>query len=205
MIYEIRTYRLEPGSLNEVIKRFGEAYEYRRKVSELAAFWYTDIGQLNQIIHVWPYESLAHRTEVRAEASSIKQWPPDIKDFQKDMISEIFNPCPFTPEIKPGKVGPVFEYRSYIIKPGTAGALNERWAKALPAREKVSPVLFAAHSELGPINKFIHIWPYDSLDHRHQVRTETREKKIWPPPGGQGGLVDQKNKIVFAAPFSPVQ
>lgn len=31
MIYEIRTYSLVPGSLVEVEKRFGEAYEYRKK------------------------------------------------------------------------------------------------------------------------------------------------------------------------------
>ena len=56
MIYEIRTYDLRPGSVPEVIKRFGEGYEHRTKYSELAAFWYTEIGPLNQIIHIWPYE-----------------------------------------------------------------------------------------------------------------------------------------------------
>ena len=205
MIYEVRTYRLQPGSLQEIIKLFGEAYEHRKKLSELAAFWYTDIGPLNQIIHVWPYESLAHRTEIRAASASIKQWPPDIKEFQEDMVSEIFVPCPFTPELKPGKPGPVFEYRSYILKPGGAGAINQRWEKALPARQELSPLLFAGHTELGTLNKFIHIWPYESLDPRKEVRGKALAEKIWPPPGGKGTLVAQENKIVFAAPFSPVQ
>lgn len=44
MIYEMRTYSLVPGSLAEVEKRFGEAYQYRKKYSELAAFWHTEIG-----------------------------------------------------------------------------------------------------------------------------------------------------------------
>jgi hypothetical protein len=55
MIYEIRTYRVKVGSLPEVEKRFGEAYENRKKISPLAAFWHTEIGPLNEIIHVWPY------------------------------------------------------------------------------------------------------------------------------------------------------
>ncbi len=38
MIYEFRTYGLKPGSLPEVMKRFGEAYEHRKKYSQLAAF-----------------------------------------------------------------------------------------------------------------------------------------------------------------------
>ena len=33
MIYEIRTYRVKVGSLPEVEKRFGEGYEYRKKIS----------------------------------------------------------------------------------------------------------------------------------------------------------------------------
>ena len=36
MIYEVRSYRLKPGSTPEVIKRFGEGYESRKKYSELA-------------------------------------------------------------------------------------------------------------------------------------------------------------------------
>jgi len=54
MIYEVRTYDLQPHSIPEVEKRFGEAYEYRKKVSPLAAFFHTEIGPLNQIIHIWP-------------------------------------------------------------------------------------------------------------------------------------------------------
>jgi hypothetical protein len=33
MIYEIRTYVLAVGTLSEVEKRFGEAYEHRKKYS----------------------------------------------------------------------------------------------------------------------------------------------------------------------------
>jgi arginine utilization protein RocB len=76
MIYEIRTYVLAVGALSEVEKRFGEAYEHRKKYSELAAFWHTDIGPLNEIIHVWPYRDLAERARVRAEASKDPNWPP---------------------------------------------------------------------------------------------------------------------------------
>ena len=58
MIYEFRTYTLKPGSLAEVEKRFGEAYEHRKKFSPLTAFWHTEIGPLNEIIHVWGYKDV---------------------------------------------------------------------------------------------------------------------------------------------------
>ena len=48
MIYEVRTYVVKPRSLPEVVKRFGEKYEQRKKYSELAAFFQTEVGPLNQ-------------------------------------------------------------------------------------------------------------------------------------------------------------
>ena len=61
MIYEVRTYVVKPRSMPEVEKRFGEKYEQRKKYSELAAFWKTEVGPLNQFMHVWGYKDLAER------------------------------------------------------------------------------------------------------------------------------------------------
>ena len=92
MIYEIRTYRIAPRSLAEVEKRFGDAYEYRKKYSPLTAFWHTEIGPLNEIIHVWAYPDLAERARVRAEAAKDPNWPPKISEFVQTMRSEIVVP-----------------------------------------------------------------------------------------------------------------
>ena len=70
MIYEIRTYQIAPGSLAEVEKRFGEGYEARKKYSPLTAFWHTEIGPLNEIIHVWPYKDLGERATKEALANA---------------------------------------------------------------------------------------------------------------------------------------
>src|SRR5438309_1934058 len=76
MLYEIRTYGIAPGSQAEVEKRFGEAYEYRKKYSALTAFWHTEIGPLNEIVHVWAYSSLDARARLRDEARQKGVWPP---------------------------------------------------------------------------------------------------------------------------------
>lgn len=71
MIVEVRTYQLKPGTLVEAEKRFAAALPVREKHSRLAAFWHTEVGALNQIIHVWTYDSFAQRTAVRAAASKV--------------------------------------------------------------------------------------------------------------------------------------
>jgi NIPSNAP len=204
MIYEFRTYRLVPRSVPEVERLFGEAYEHRRKYSELTAFWHTEIGPLNEIVHVWPYADLAERARIRTEAAKDPHWPPKIRDYIVSMRSEILVPFAFLPEVRAGKVGPIFELRYYTYKLGAMPQVAKSWEAALPARLKLSPLLLAGAVEFGHANGFIHVWAYESLDQRMKVRAKAIDAGIWPPPGGDS-LVTQENKILLPADFSPLR
>ena len=205
MIYEFRTYTLKPRSLGEVEKRYAEAYEYRKKYSPLAAFWHTEVGPLNEIIHVWGYKDLAERARIRAEAAKEANWPPKIRDFVVDQDVEIVNPFPFIPDITAGTMGPIFEIRRYSLTPGSLPGVMKRWEGAIGARTKLSPVVLAGGVEFGGANRFIHIWGYKSMDQRLQVREQARKTGIWPPPGGGDELLAQSSKIVMPSAFSPLQ
>lgn len=210
MIYEMRTYDIKPRSLAEVEKRFGEAYEKRKKYSELGAFFHTEIGPLNQIIHIWPYKDLEERTKIRTAAVNDKVWPPNIGEFLVTMRSEIFMPFDVSPPMTPAKLGPYFEMRTYTHKAGDLPKLRKVWETAVPERLKFSPLTAAWYSELGGLNKFVHIWPYPSLDARNEVRAKTQAAGVWPPSAEKLGLpgyelVHQENKIVMPSAFSPLQ
>ena len=212
MIYEVRTYDLKPRSVPEVEKRFGEAYEKRKKYSELAVFWHTEIGPLNQIIHVWPYQDLAERDRIRAAAVKDGVWPPKIGEFILSMRSDIFIPFAISPEIKPAKVGPYFEMRTYTYASGELPVITKAWENAIEGRLKFGPVTAIWYSDLGGLNKFVHIWPYKSLDERVDIRNKSRATGAWPPAelaekqGGRGYLLlAQENKILMPASFSPLQ
>ena len=213
MIYEVRTYDLKPHSLPEVEKRFGEAYEHRKKHSLLAAFWHTEIGPLNLIIHGWGYKDLAERASIRAAAVKDGTWPPKTAEFIVGMRSEIMIPFSFSPELKPAKLGPCYEMRIYTLANGAQlPKLQALWEKGLPERIKISPLCAAWHSELGVLNQFIHIWPYKSVDERNAVRDKAKATGMWPPSvlAKKEGLppydiIKQENKIVMPSAFSPLQ
>ncbi len=214
MIYEIRTYDLKPHSLPEVEKRFGEAYETRKKFSQLAAFWHTEIGPLNQIIHVWAYKDLEERAKTRDTAvkEGAGKWPPKTAEFMVRQRSEIFMPFAFSPEMKPGKQGPFFEMRVYTYAAGQLPNLTKAWALAIPNRLKHGPATAILYSELGGLNQFVHIWPYKTLDERWAMRNKMRETGEWPPSvvAKKAGLpeyhlVQQENKILMPSAFSPLQ
>lgn len=205
MIYEIRTYQIAPGSLAEVEKRFGDAYEYRKKYSELSAFLHTEIGPLNEIVHIWGYRDLAERARIRGEAAKDPNWPPKVQEFIRAMRSEIVTPFAFLPDVTPGRVGPIFELRYYTLKPGKLPEVAKGWEEKIPERVKMSPLVLAGGVEFGTANGFVHIWAYKSLDQRMQVREEARKKGVWPPPGGGDRLLTQETKILLPASWSPMQ
>ena len=121
------------------------------------------------------------------------------------MTSEISVSFPFSPELKPGRLGPIYEYRHYTFRAGALPNIIERWGAKLPGRLKLSPVALAGHIEMGVANKFVHIWPYASLEQRGAIRDKACEPGVWPPPGGADDYFTEDTKIMLPAAFSPMQ
>ena len=62
MIHEIRTYQLQTGATPQYLSATGAMVEKRIVYSPLVGFFYTEVGQLNQVVHIWQYDDLNHRT-----------------------------------------------------------------------------------------------------------------------------------------------
>ncbi len=203
MIYEVRTYDLKPGTLAQYEERFGEALPHREKYSKLGAFWHTEIGPLNQVIHVWPYENLDERDRIRAEAAQDPHWPPPSNGAVLNMNSEIWNPAPFMrPMGGDQALGNIYEMRIYTYEPGSIPELIRLWTVALPYREEFSPLAAGMYTEFGGLNRWMHVWPYKDLNERARIRAEASKSPHWP--SGAPGRVRQENKILVPAAFSPM-
>jgi hypothetical protein len=212
MIYETRTYDLKPRSLPEVEQRFGDQYEKRKKYSELAAFWHTEIGPLNQIIHVWGYKDLEERHRIREAAVKDGAWPPKISEFIVSQQVQIMVPFSFMKEFPKGKQGPFFEIRTYHFAGGELPVIKKNWENGIGVRLEFGPVTAVWSCEIGKVNTFQHIWPYQSLDQREEIRKKAQATGLWPAgkkaikEGGRDyELISQENKIVVASSFSPLQ
>jgi len=205
MLYEIRTYTLKPGFVPEFEKRFESSLANRLKYSELAAFWHTESGPLNQVIHVWPYEDLHQRAEIRSRAAQELDWPPKTSDLILSMQSEIFIPAPYSPKLGGNqKLGNVYEMRTYQYLPGSIPIVSDRFHEALDGgRLELSPVAACMSSEIGRLNVWIHIWPYISLAERDRIRAASRSLDTWPPKTREF-LISQQTKFMTPASFSPM-
>ncbi|MGE3539522.1 MAG: NIPSNAP family protein [Candidatus Tectimicrobiota bacterium] len=205
MIYEFRTYDLKPRTVPEFERAFGEKLPERLKYSPLGGLWHTEAGPLNQVLHVWPYDDVAQRSAIRAKAVADGAWPPQPREpVVINMNSEILLPAPFTRPLAPRKVGPLYELRIYQYEGGAIPKVIEAWSKAIEEREKYSPLVGAWYSEVGNLNRWFHMWAYESFEHRLAVREETRAKGVWPPAGGPVPM-RQENKLLMPAACSPMQ
>jgi hypothetical protein len=205
MIYEFRTYTVKPGTVQEVEARFAEALPHRMKYSKMAAFWHTELGPLNQVIHVWPYASLQQRMEIRKQAARDPNWPPKTDKYIISMDAEIWSPAPFSPSLEGAKkLGDIYEMRIYRCQPRSIPEIMKLWAKSLPDRVKLSPIAACMYSEVGTVNRWMHIWPYKDMDERDCIRIKAKELPTWPPLSGTEYVLIQQNKILIPASFSPL-
>jgi len=208
MFYEVRTYTLRPGTVAEFEERYAKRLPLREQHSKLGAFWHTEVGQLNQVIHVYPYDDLQQRTAVRdalAKDAARAQLPGG-REFIVAQETDIMVPAPFMHPLgsRDYGTGNIYEMRVYTFAPGDIPKVLDGWAKAIDAREQYSPLAACWTSEIGGLNKFAHTWVYKDLNERARIREATRKAGVWPPQTGVRPI-RQENKILVPAAFSPVR
>ncbi len=102
MIFEMRTYTIKIGELNNYISHFEQVgMPIISKYSTLIGYWHTEIGELNQVIHIWSYCDLNERAEKRAELYKDESWLTDFIPKAMFMLekqeSKILSAANFSP------------------------------------------------------------------------------------------------------------
>ena len=204
MIIEMRTYLLKPGTTPAFMERFAEGLPARLQFSKLGGIWHSEVGTLNQVVHVWPYESFEDRERIGQAARKTGKWPPKTQEFIIFQDSKILQHAPFSPPLEERKLGNIYEFRTYTYQPGAMPTVLERFGKIIPERVKLSPLAGAWHSAIGSLNQYIHVWAYKDSGERERLRAESAKIPGWPPVTREL-MVRQENALMVPAPFSPLR
>jgi hypothetical protein len=95
--YEVRTYGLKPDALAPTKEAWRQALPERVKLSRLLMAMHTT-GPTPRFMHIWPYESLADRQRIRAEAVALGLWPPRGGPGRlSSQQTDIYMPAAFSP------------------------------------------------------------------------------------------------------------
>ena len=102
MFYEMRTYRLKVGALPAYLKLVGEEglAIQKKYLGELVGYFSTDIGPLNQIVHIWRFSGLDDRDARRKALLQDDAWQafmPRLQAHIEEMECKILCPTSFSP------------------------------------------------------------------------------------------------------------
>ena len=76
MFVEERMYRLKTGAVPEYLKLYeSEGMQLQLKhLPHMVGYYFTEVGTLNMIVHMWAYESLDQRDKCRATMAADPAW-----------------------------------------------------------------------------------------------------------------------------------
>jgi hypothetical protein len=102
MIVEERTYTVKPGTVQQYYADYDpRGLEIQKRIlGNLIGYFHTEIGELNQIVHLWGYDSLAEREKRRAAMAADPDWQAYLRqspDIIVKMETRILVPAPFSP------------------------------------------------------------------------------------------------------------
>jgi hypothetical protein len=91
MIVEQRTYTLKPLRTRDFLQLYERAALPLQKkyLGHLVGFFVSEVGPLNQVVHLWAFDSLAERERRRKEMEADPGWPGYVSALRElDVILE---------------------------------------------------------------------------------------------------------------------
>jgi hypothetical protein len=177
MLYELRTYTVKPGGLGDMVKAASTLARDIRKddYGKLEGYWLTEIGPLNQVVHLWSYADFSERSRLRGALSKNSRWTgeylPLIRPLMMRQDIRLLNAL--RPPIAPASTGNIYELRNYRAKPG--GAVYQwldAFTAALPVREKYSKIVGLWQTEAGQPNE---VMPHLGVSQPKRARRGSRQ------------------------------
>lgn len=92
-IYELRSYQLRPGTMIEWGNYWARAIRFRQDGNEAVGGFFSQIGQLYMVHHLWAYRDLQTREDIRNAAWHKHGWEelvPQLKDATSNEQQDLF-------------------------------------------------------------------------------------------------------------------
>jgi hypothetical protein len=208
MFYELATMTLPFGTAGTAAANVNAFTTAPEAKGEFLGCWFTDIGTLNQMIVLRGFADVAtlqaerERTQKSADPFGCGTILQTLEQHSYEGFGWM---KPVRPSAESGISGPVYEIRTYGIKPGGVQATIDLWEQYVPPREKISPCVVAMVALDGPL-RFANIWAYPTLDARSKARADAVAQGIWPPKGGPAFLTtNMTSTIAMPTAVSPLK
>ena len=101
MIIEMRTYSIKPGELHNFINIYDKEIRqiHKKILGNQIGFFYTEIGNVNEVVHLYGYDSYEDRQlrrEVLSKNPEFKVYIGKVQDLIVDMKNQLMSPASFS-------------------------------------------------------------------------------------------------------------
>lgn len=104
MIYDMRIYDLVPGGIPEyqaAVEEVGLPVREKYGV-KLAGWYFTEIGTLNRVVHIWAFRDWAHfdeaKVKFRQDPDWVERYVPRVRHLIVHQSDQIMHAAPFAPQ-----------------------------------------------------------------------------------------------------------
>jgi hypothetical protein len=204
--FELITFTVRVRTVADALVRIEAELAKPEVGGVLMGCWASEIGQLNQITVLRGFDDESLR-QVERERFLLGGGAFGINELITDLRIENYTLFPFLEPMSTGPHGPFYELRVYDLFSSGLQPTLDGWSKAIEARtaEQYSPVYAAFYATDGALPRYLHIWPWTTLEQRLQVRTQAVADGVWPPENSGPQLRDMRSTIYLPAKFSPLQ
>jgi hypothetical protein len=216
-VVDLRIYTIRRRSMPEFL-RISETLAMPvqlRHIGPPLAYYVTDIGPQNQVIHLWPYESVADMDARRAARNQDPEWQLYLAASdglileQETRVVRRVAFAGLTELSESVARKPLVDFRVYTIRRrGMPEFLRISETLAMPVQLRhIGPPLAYYVTEIGPQNQVIHLWSYDSLADMEARRAARNRDPEWETylNASEGLILEQETRAVRRVPFSSLK
>ncbi|KAJ3102203.1 hypothetical protein HDU97_000700 [Phlyctochytrium planicorne] len=185
-VHKLQTHNVKPeawedyvGLVSEEHTRIHHNPEYKVK---LYGSWKTEIGPLDQALHIWEYnkyQGYDETTLLLAKDPAYQKFLKSLRPMLRSRESQIMLEFAFWDGSSPSFKDGIYELRTYCLKPGRMLEWEHEWKKGLEARRQFVQPVGAWFAQLGDLNYVHHLWAYPNLHVRKEMREACWQVDGW--------------------------
>jgi len=212
MINELRMYTTRPGKMKDVVNasatvaqkiRGGDTY------GKLIGHWWSEIGKMNQYVHMWEYKDPEEMRRLRSELAAKEDWKNKFVPLVGPNIltQEIRLLRPLTEIKKPVNSSNIYELKIIKLNIGQSAKWAKNFLEIVDLIENSSINIGIWNTELQDPNEIISLWSHPNLENMSKYWYELESNKDWNDFNNyqQNSVKSEENIILKSSVCSPLQ
>ena len=184
MINELRMYTTRPGKMMHVVNSSATVAQTIRNgdtYGKLVGHWSSEIGRMNQYIHMWEYSDVEEMRKLRSELASKEDWRNKFVPLVGPYIltQEIRILRPLTERKLPADKSNIYELKIIKLNIGEVNKWKNKFLDIVSDIEQKSINIGLWNTELQDPNEIISIWSHPNIESMSKFWSDMGNDKNW--------------------------